>query len=530
MEVPTATKFTDKKNRHLSMDVMSDGEGDNGERFEDNPLSRSSNGHDSLSHDARTPEEIKRHELFMTIAGIAGNVLEWYDFAVFGFFGDIIGDVFFPPQEGHAAIIESFAVFGGAFLMRPIGGVLMGYIGDTVGRKKALEISIFLMAIPTFCMGCLPGYNQVGWIAIVLLSMVRLLQGLSVGGQLVSSLVFTLEKHPKPKWGLYGAYVMVGANIGTLLGGLVAFALRSTLSDDALRSWGWRIPFLSGVLVSISGIYLKYYCKDDEVIPGHEHNENEPPNPIRLAFSQENRRSLLCACLVPVMWGGGFYLSFVWMAIFMKDLVVPPVPNAFVVNSCALFVSVCLLFPVAGILSDMYGRVKIMTIGGVGMGILGPVMIVIIGQGDPVAAFFAQSTLGVFLSLWGGPMCSWLVESFPPEARLTSVAIGYNIAQAMAGGISPSLATFLVDRVGVRSPGLLLSGLATLSLTGLYLAPTTKPPIYSSVEESVTDNEDTEQSRGVLPNKERVAPDISDDHLHDEALILEDYTNHIEHT
>merc|ERR1719491_747982 len=126
-----------------------------------------------------------------TIAGVAGNVLEWYDFAVFGCFSDVLGAVFFPPnQDGHAQIVESFAVFGGAFFMRPLGGMFMGYIGDKYGSRRALTISIFLMAFPTFAMGCLPGYATVGSLSIVLLTIVRLLQGLSVGGQLMSSLIF----------------------------------------------------------------------------------------------------------------------------------------------------------------------------------------------------------------------------------------------------------------------------------------------------------------------------------------------------
>ena len=152
------------------------------------------------------------------IAGVGGNVLEWYDFALFGFFGDTISKVFFPPnQKGHLALIESFVVFGVAFLMRPVGGLLLGSIGDKYGRKKALELSIFLMAVPTFLMGCLPSYEQVGAWSIVFLTLTRCLQGMSVGGQLMSSVVFTCESAPKNKWGLYGAFVMAAANTGTLM-------------------------------------------------------------------------------------------------------------------------------------------------------------------------------------------------------------------------------------------------------------------------------------------------------------------------
>jgi MHS family proline/betaine transporter-like MFS transporter len=409
------------------------------------------------------------HDIWETIAGVAGNILEWYDFAVFGFFSDIIGSVFFPHnQGGNASTVEAFAVFGGAFLMRPIGGMMLGYIGDVYGRKKALVISIFLMAFPTFAMGCLPTYDQVGGVAIVLLIIVRLLQGLSVGGQLVSSLVFTLENHHPSQWGLYGSYVMAAANLGTLFGALVGSLLRSILTLEQLETWGWRLPFLSGIVVSFSGFYLRNHGEEhghggppsghvaanaDANVEDHSGEGQDAPvvtatpapvNPIRLAFSKSNRRALIASAMVPMLWSAGFYLSFVWMAIYMDTLIEDPVPHAFAINSLALLISVCLFFPVAGHLSDLYGRRFIMTIGGVGVGLMSPLLVMLIGRGHPAVAIVSQCTIGIALSFWGAPMCAWLVESFDPASRLTSVAIGYNLAQATVGGLTPSLATVYV--------------------------------------------------------------------------------------
>lgn len=369
--------------------------------------------------------------------------------------------------------------------MRPVGGIIMGFIGDTYGRKKALETSIFLMAFPTFAMGCLPTYNQIGWLAILLLVIVRMLQGLSVGGQLMSSLVFTLEGHPPDKWGLYGSYVMAAANFGTLLGGVIAFTMRDLLSPQQLQIWGWRVPFLSGIIVSLSGVYLKCFCPEDDPHLYHA-PAGGSSNPIQVAFSKGNRRSLLASAMVPTLWSAGFYITFVWMAIYMTDLIDPPVPNAFAVNSASLLFSVCLLFPVAGHLSDKHGRLKVMTIGGIGMTLLSPVVVMMVGQGNPVGAFLSQSLLGVALSFWGSPMCAWLVESFEPAARLTSVAIGYNVAHAIVGGSSPALATIMVNKLGPNSPGFLLTGIAVIAIIGLRcVAPREKqdalsrPPRYA---------------------------------------------------
>ena len=150
--------------------------------------------------------EERRDGLLSTIAYVSGNMLELYDFAIYGYFSDIIGRAFFPPtKDASAPIVESFLVFGGAFLCRPLGGVLFGYIGDTLSRKRALEVSIFLMAVPTFAMGCLPTFDRVGWWAVALLVAVRLLQGLSVGGQLMASVVFVVERHERRRWGWYGS-------------------------------------------------------------------------------------------------------------------------------------------------------------------------------------------------------------------------------------------------------------------------------------------------------------------------------------
>ncbi|KAL7492101.1 hypothetical protein ACHAWT_002613 [Skeletonema menzelii] len=437
-----------------------------------------------------------------TMAGLAGNILEWYDFAVFGYFSDILSDVFFPPnQEGHAALVETFAVFGGAFLMRPVGGVMMGYIGDKYGSRKALTVSIFLMAFPTFAMGCLPGYEKIGSLSIVLLTLVRLLQGLSVGGQLMSSLVYTLERHPKTKWGLYGSYVMAAANIGTLLGGTVAVILRRSLTDEALHAYGWRIPFLSGILVSLSGFYLRSHGDDDD--QQHVHGDGATytaQNPIRLALSRGNIRPLLATAMVALLWATGFYLIFVWMPVYMTDLVDNPVPNAFAVNSASLAISVCLLFPIAGWLSDKYGRRRVMGLGGLLLGVFAPICMTLIGNGTTATALLAQTCLGIALSFWGAPMMAWLAESFEPSARLTSVSIGYNVGQVLGGGVAPAAATELVDKLGAQVPGYYITIVAVISLMGLcVVAP--RLPVHFSVVQGQDDfeyDEDNEDEDGVI--------------------------------
>jgi MHS family proline/betaine transporter-like MFS transporter len=196
---------------------------------------------------------------------------------------------------------------------------------------------------------------------------------------------------------------MAAANFGTLLGGLMAYFLRANLTEDQLISWGWRLPFMSGILVSFCAIYLKYYCDDDSIEQLHTANGEAPTNPIRSAFAKGNRMILFSSSLIPMLWAGGFYICFVWMATFMDVLVKPPVPDAFGVNAAALLFSVCIFFPFAGALSDKYGRRIPMNIGGLAIAFFCPIMIIAISKGNDVGAFFAQSFLGIALSLYGAP-------------------------------------------------------------------------------------------------------------------------------
>ena len=198
-------------------------------------------------------------------------------------------------------------------MMRPFGGMLIGYMGDKHGRKHALVLSLFLMAVPTFVMGCLPTYEQVGVLSTVLLVICRLLQGMSVGGQLPASLIYTVETRPKEKWGFYGSLVMMAANIGTLLGNFVGAILRSSLTEEQLLSWGWRIPFLSGILIALVAVYLKLHGEEhhpnagiyDSEPSGEDDQLEESKHPLRESFRRENLPALVSATLTPMLWGAG---------------------------------------------------------------------------------------------------------------------------------------------------------------------------------------------------------------------------------
>src|SRR5262245_23976447 len=190
-------------------------------------------------------------------AGMVGNVLEWYDFAIYGYFASAIGRQFFPHEDAVAQLLSAFGVFALGYLMRPVGGALIGHIGDQYGRRAALTFSVAAMAIPTFLMGLLPGYATLGLLAPVALTLLRMVQGVSVGGEYTGSMVFVVERASEGHRGLMGALNACGATGGILLGSAVGAGFAASMSTEALESWGWRIPFLLGLVVGIAGYFLR---------------------------------------------------------------------------------------------------------------------------------------------------------------------------------------------------------------------------------------------------------------------------------
>jgi len=448
----------------------------------------------------------KVDDIYASLAGVAGNILEWYDFAIFGYFGDIIGKTFFPPnQGGHAALIEAFTVFGMAFLVRPVGGALIGKMGDMHGRKGALETSIFYMAIPTFLLGCLPTYAMVGWLSTALLISVRLLQGLSVGGQFTSALVFTLERTHKSNWGFWAAAVYAASDAGVTLGSLIASMIRDTLTEEQVESWGWRIPFWLGALGALPAIYLRYRTEEIEVPSVDEENEGKiygvdemerftgkkdamksktkgVEDPLVETLSKSNRRAFLASILVTSLVALCYYIIFLWLVLFMQTFIDPPIPHAFTINSVNGFLGGIFLVMFGGWFADKVGDyVKISAISAISLGILFPVALAFLGSGwddsqisVTMVAFCIQFILSFFLAMLTGAMLPWLVLIFPPQIRLTSVSLGYNIAVCAWGGFSPLVATILVNKFHANSaPGYLVTFASFLALVGLWIAPKT---------------------------------------------------------
>jgi len=452
-------------------------------------------------------EKMNNNEFKVALAGVAGNILEWYDFAIFGYFSDIIGVNFFPPnQEGNASLIEAFTVFGLAFLARPIGGAFIGKMGDIYGRKRALETSLFFMAFPTLALGCLPTYAMAGWLSTALLILVRLIQGLSVGGQLTSALVFTLERTHISKWGFWASTVYAASSIGVSLSSLIASILRDTLSDEQLQNWGWRIPFWLGGLGALPAMYLRYNVPEyslqhieiesdnDEIDNADEQSQNSfvrlleqemgmelevDPNskqPIRDSFAKPNRRALIAVAFATTVPATAYYIIFVWFAIFMESLGKTAIPHAFAINSINTILGSIFFLLLAGWFTDQVKRyVTIMVVSGILLGSVFPLALDYIGSGlsnnAGIIALFIQLFLSILLVIWVGAMLPWMVFIFPPEIRLTSLSLGYNVSVGIWGGFSPLIATILTDQISFAAPGYFVAAAVALGLIGLWIAP-----------------------------------------------------------
>ena len=239
-------------------------------------------------------------------AGAIGNVLEWYDFAVYGYFAASIGRAFFPSEDPVAQVLAAFGIFAVGFLMRPIGGAVIGAIGDRLGRRAALTFSVAALAIPTFLVGVLPDYQTLGIAAPILLTLLRMVQGLSVGGEYTTSIIFIIEQSPPNRRGLVGALGCCGAIGGILLGSATGALLASVMSEQALESWGWRLPFLLGLVVDIAGVILRRHV--------HETPRKAPASRSPLLDTVRNHGPLLGRlAALSVFNSVGFYLMFVYI-------------------------------------------------------------------------------------------------------------------------------------------------------------------------------------------------------------------------
>jgi len=416
----------------------------------------------------------------VTAAGMIGNMLEWYDFAIYGYFAAQIGRHFFPQEDTVAQLLSTFGVFAVGYLMRPIGGVIVGHIGDTFGRRAALTFSVVAMAIPTFLIGLLPGYQTMGLLAPIGLIVLRVVQGLSVGGEYTSSMVFLIEHAPERRRGLMGALGASGAGLGTLLGSAVGAAFAASMSTAALDAWGWRIPFLLGLLVGIAGYILRRYALETGVA------EKRTRAPI-IETLHDHCRLVVGFAGLSVFSAVTFYIGFVYMVSWLQTADGIPPSRSLEINTFSMAMSLPVLIT-AGWLSDRIGRKPLMLLASMGGFICALPLFWLLNHPSELLAQLGQLGFVLLTGIYYGALPAILVEAAPPTVRCTAVALGYNLCFGLFGGLSPLVATWLVERTGdeIAPAFLIMASAAVTFVTIFWFRETYRTPFVVAASRAAT--------------------------------------------
>lgn len=411
----------------------------------------------SLAHGCDSSHASRRR---VTAAGIAGNVMEWYDFAVYGYFAPIIGRQFFPSDDPTASLLAAFGVFAAGFLMRPVGGLIFGYVGDRHGRKAALTASVLAMAIPTFLIGILPTHAAWGAWASASLVALRMIQGISVGGEYTTSVVFLVESAKPEHRGLAGSWSTVGATLGTLMGSAVGALVSNLFAREFIETWGWRLPFLLGLVVGMSGLYIRRHLAE----PAEpEKEKSEAGGPIGEAL-RHHWRSMVAIAALNVLNAVGFYTAFVYLATYFDKVSHLSTRTALDINTLNMLVLVAVL-PLAGSLSDRFGRKKLLLGAATAAVLFAWPLFWLMSHPAPVLAMLGQAGFALIVGTYCGVIPVTMVEAFPARVRCSAVSIGYNLCLGILGGTSPLVATWLIDRThDDLSPAFYVMAAALVSL------------------------------------------------------------------
>lgn len=413
-----------------------------------------------------SPESSAQHpsQTRTVVAGAIGNLLEWYDFGLFGFFAPVIARQIMPPGDRLASLLETFGVFAAGFLMRPLGGALFGYIGDRLGRKRALELSVLLMAVATTLIGLLPPHSSIGLTAPLLLTLMRLLQGLSVGGEYVGSMSFLAEHAPPARRAFFGSWCAFSVVLGSLFGSGTAALLTSLLSEAQLLAWGWRLPFLGGILIGMVGLWLRLGIEESPSFLRIRKTGDLAANPIVEAVRKDLGPIAITVGLTGIL-SIGFYVPFVWLPTWLSQINRPPLDEnrALTANTIALS-ALLVLTPLAALVSDRIGRRPMILGTALGYVLLSYPLFLLMSGGTFAGALLAGLVFSACNSLFSGCMAATLVELFPTRTRYTGLAIAYNIGQTLLGGTAPLIATGLIRLTGdVLAPAYYLMGAAALT-------------------------------------------------------------------
>lgn len=371
-------------------------------------------------------------------AGVIGNIIEYYDFALIGFLAVMMGELFFPSSNPTLSLIGSFSAFAAGMIMRPIGAIFFGHIGDKIGRKYALIGSLILMALPTFLIGFLPTYAQIGILAPILLVLLRMIQGFSVGGEYASSIVYLVEEAPHGNGNLYGSFVSLGAKIGMALGaGLCGFLL-AYLGEDAMREWGWRVPFWLSLVIALTGIYLRKGLSDNY------HPKAEKKIPIVEILKHHRKEFYEFLLIASAIWLL-YYTLFVYLPIWLQHYAHLSKLESSSINTYSIIMGV-IFIPLMAMIADKIGSLKLMSYASLALTILIYPIFYIMNSGVYMLIILGVAMMVLLICSFQAPIFASTVRAIKEHgyrASFTAVILGS--AAGIVGGLTPALMTSLQE-------------------------------------------------------------------------------------
>ncbi|MEV1242922.1 MFS transporter [Nonomuraea sp. NPDC050022] len=397
-------------------------------------------------------------------AATVGNALEWFDLAVYAMMAAYIGKVFFPDDAPGVQLVQAYAVFGVTYLIRPLGGLFIGAYADRHGRKKALMLTIWMMVLGTLLIAVLPGYATLGFVAPLGIVVARLIQGFAAGGEFGAATSFLVEQDDSRK-GFLGSFQFASQGLSTLMAAGFAAGLTAVLSNEQMTAWGWRVPFVFGLLVGPVGLYIRRYIEESPAITLPERAEKRP-SPIRSVFRHHWGGLLIAGGALVISTALNFILQY--MPTFgIEELGL---------NDSLSFVSLLITgviltvaTPVVGLLADRFGRLKIMIPAAVLIGAsVVPLFVWLTAAPSFLTLTLCMTILGLLKAAYFGALPSVMADAFPVDARATGLSFSYNTAVAAFGGFTPTIAAALISGTGSQvSPGYYLLAVSFLSIAAL---------------------------------------------------------------
>ena len=404
----------------------------------------------------------------VVISGMLGNGLEWYDYALYGHMSVIFSKLFFTTgnTDPSMALILTYLTFAVGFLSRPLGAILFGRLGDKYGRKKALVTSMILMAVPTGCIGLLPSYDMIGVAAPILLLVIRILQGLSLGGAYSGSISYVVEHAPADKRSTLGSVIKVSLVLGFLFGSMVSTLVSSVLTEEQFYTWGWRLPFFVGVGIGFVGYYIRHHGEESPVYEQAKKDGTLSSSPVRDTFFKYPSK-IFRAFLIYLFVTVPFYVIAIYMIAYSNKHLGLPESDALLINTLAMCSMLVLIYPAAW-LGDRIGRRPVLLAAIVAMLVIVYPAFQMMQSGVFLNVLIAQCAMAMIVGWYLATIPATLVELFPTSIRYTGMSLAYNFC-AILGGFTPSLAEYLIHSTGNNmSIRWLLVGSGTLSFIALY--------------------------------------------------------------